>query len=416
MIGLLAQHALVFWRIWKLASVLMSTQLDILALEPFYGGIRRHMLETVLRCSRHRWTLLKLPPRRIERRLSAAASWFAEQLSRHWSGRVDVLFTSEAMNLASLYRLVPAAARPPSVVYFHDNQLHTPRTPRRQAIPRQADELPEQYSGRAGATNALATPPMPLPSRDVDFELVNLNTATAATEIWFNSAYHMKSFLAGAAKLVERHPELSSQNPMSGVTAKAVLMPPPLDMNLIPHVKSAMARLPTRDPRAIFVETRDAQVRTLNAALAELASRGEKFRLITVGPVEDLSETWSRRTVSETDDFGHVQALWEAGVVLSIRPGAACDLQVIRGLQAGCRPVLPDRGVYTELIPTHFRDQCLYANNVDALADALHEAINPAMAWSPPDFRQNLKPFEAIAATRVLDERLSQLAMAHAPG
>src|SRR6476620_11678442 len=86
----------------------MSSQLDILCLEPFYGGGRRDMLETVIRLSRHRWTLLKLPPRRIERRLSAAAHWFAEQLSRHWVGRVDVLFTSEALNLADLYRLMPS--------------------------------------------------------------------------------------------------------------------------------------------------------------------------------------------------------------------------------------------------------------------------------------------------------------------
>src|SRR5688500_302871 len=84
-----------------------APQLDILALEPFYGGARRAMLETLCRCSRHRWTVLKLPPRRMERRLSAAANWFAEQLSRHWVGRVDLLFTSEAMNLASLYQLMP---------------------------------------------------------------------------------------------------------------------------------------------------------------------------------------------------------------------------------------------------------------------------------------------------------------------
>src|SRR4051812_9579436 len=58
-----------------------TTQLDILALEPFYGGARRVMLESLIKCSRHRWTLLKLPPRRIERRLIAAAHWFAEQLS-----------------------------------------------------------------------------------------------------------------------------------------------------------------------------------------------------------------------------------------------------------------------------------------------------------------------------------------------
>ena len=104
----------------------MSSQLDILALEPFYGGARRQMLETLIRCSRHRWTLLKLPPRRIERRLQAAAHWFAEQLSRHWVGRVDLLFASEALNLADLYRILPALSRKPSVVYFHSNQLPDP--------------------------------------------------------------------------------------------------------------------------------------------------------------------------------------------------------------------------------------------------------------------------------------------------
>ena len=88
----------------------MSTQLDILALEPFFGGARKAMLETIMRHSRHRWTLLKLPPRRIERRLAVAAHWFSEQLSRHWKGRLDVLFTSEAMNLQDLFRFVPELA------------------------------------------------------------------------------------------------------------------------------------------------------------------------------------------------------------------------------------------------------------------------------------------------------------------
>ena len=93
----------------------MGRQLDILALEPFYGGPRKAMLETIMRYSRHRWTVLRLPPRRIERRLAAAAHWFGELLNRHWAGRIDVLFTSEAMNLADLLRLSAAhLARPAS--------------------------------------------------------------------------------------------------------------------------------------------------------------------------------------------------------------------------------------------------------------------------------------------------------------
>src|SRR3954468_1412527 len=131
-------------------------QLDILALEPFYGGGRRVMLDSVIHCSRHRWTLLKLPPRRIERRLAVAAHWFAEQLTRHWKGRLDVLFTSEAMNLQDLFRRVPSLEKKPSVVYFHDNQLPDVG---------QSAELPHH--------------------------LANLGTATVASEIWFNSLYHL---------------------------------------------------------------------------------------------------------------------------------------------------------------------------------------------------------------------------------
>src|SRR5579862_8481051 len=101
----------------------MTDQLHILALEPFYGGLRKSVLEMLIKNSRHHWTLLKLPPRRMERRLAAAANWFSEQLARHWAGRVDVLFTSEAMNLADLVRLLPVLSQKPSVVYFHSNQL-----------------------------------------------------------------------------------------------------------------------------------------------------------------------------------------------------------------------------------------------------------------------------------------------------
>ena len=168
--------------------------------------------------------------------------------------------------------------------------------------------------------------------RDVDLELVNLNTATAATEIWFNSNYHLGDAFPGSkppSNWSSGIRELSSHDPMPDVTAKAHLMPPPIDLNLIPHVK-ATGRVPKRDPRAIFVDTRDAAT-CRDCSMPRLAESGfarrETFRLITVGPVEELSDHWPRRTISETDDIAHVLGLWNAGVVLSDPlPGAALRL------------------------------------------------------------------------------------------
>lgn len=390
----------------RLACVLMSTQLDILALEPFFGGIRRHMLETAIRCSRHRWTLLKLPPRRIERRLAVAANWFAEHLASHWSAKFDVLFTSEAMNLANLYELAPELAGRPSVVYFHDSSVPHSKSEFRSPAGRQFDgESAVAASTRPGANAATASPHQP----QFNLDVINLKTAMAATEIWFNSVYHQRIFLAGGASLLRRNAEFAETHSAPSLTAKSHLMPPPIDLNLIPHVKSHFKNS-IRDPRAIFVDTRDAQMIMLNDALSELASRGEQFRLITVGPVEELSSAFTRRTIPEINDAAHVAGLLEAGIILSVRPRAGFDLQVVRGLRAGCQPVLPEEGIYPELIPQEFHARCLYPFDADALADRLQDALNPGSAWDAVGFRPELQAFEAIAATRRFDERLSHLA------
>ena len=102
---------------------------------------------------------------------------------------------SEAMNLADLFRLVPALAKKPTVVYFHSNQL-------------------PEIGVRTEGPN----------------DLVNLNTAAAATELWFNSIYHFKRFVGKAAALVERYPELQMRNPIPDLMAKSRVMHPPLDM------------------------------------------------------------------------------------------------------------------------------------------------------------------------------------------
>jgi len=353
----------------------MRPQLDILALEPFYGGVRRAMLSAVMRCSRHRWTLLKLPPRRMERRLAAAANWFAEQLDRHFSGHADVLFTSEAMNLANLYRLVPSLASRPSVVYFHENNLPSPDA---------------QDEGQ--------------------LDLVNLNTATAASEVWFNSTFHLKTFLTRGSALVARHSELTSHNPMGAITAKARLVIPPMDLGYVADVRAAFPT-PSRDPDAIFVETRDADVDLLNRSLDLLHRSGRTFRLITVGPVKELSPTWERKTIREIDEPAQVLGMMESTVLLSVKPTATSDYLCVRGMLAGCRPVVPDDGVYPELIPGSLHAATLYRNDPPDIARMLSDGLDfGGWASQMPDWRKVFRPFDAIAACRTIDERLEELA------
>jgi len=352
----------------------MARQLDILALEPFYGGMRRTMLEIIVRCSRHRWTVLKLPPRRMERRLTAAAHWFSEQLTRHWVGRIDLLYTSDALNLADLYQLMPGLREKPSVVYFHTNQL------------------PEVSAGKQGP-----------------HDLVNLSTATAANEIWFNSLYHLKNFLRKASALVERHPELSSQNPMPSLTKKAQLMAPPVDLNFIREV--ARTSNEPRNSRLFFIDTRDANLKLINEALQILNRREEPFELVTVGPVDELSNDFVRRTVSETDDAGQILAMNQASAYVSAKPETMCDLHAIRALMADAWPVVPRAGVYLDLLPKKMHGFCMHDGDAESIATRLqdHWYLERPKGFEA-DVTQNLKPFDAIAACKAIDQRLEELA------
>ncbi len=357
----------------------MSSQLDILALEPFFGGVRRIVLDNLLKCSRHRWTVLKLPPRRIERRLTAAAHWFSEQLLRHWVGRVDLIFTSEALNLADFFRLSPQLQGKPSVVYFHSNQLP--------------------------AVNSAGDGPL---------DLVNLNTATAASEIWFNSKFHLEDFYEKAATLVERHSELSSRSPIQELIHKTRLMPPPIDVSAVREFGRLHPM--AREKRTIFVDTREADMPLLNAALSTLERRNILFNLITIGPVDQLNAQFARQTLPETDVEGQIRGMLQSAVFLSTKLQTTFDSHAVRALAAGCWPILPKSGAYAEIVPPTLKRACLYEPTVDALSSRLMDVWHEEVPSNFPALvTASLRPFDAIGACRAIDERIEQVVGPQSP-
>ena len=110
-------------------------------------------------------------------------------------------------------------------------------------------------------------------------------------------------------------------------------MPPPVDLNFV-HEFQQTEKI-QRNPRTVFVETRDANMPLLNGALELLRRRVVPHTLVTVGPVDDLDPQAVRWTLSEHDEVAQVRAMMEAGVILSARPEASSDYQVVRALVAG---------------------------------------------------------------------------------
>jgi hypothetical protein len=333
------------------------------------------MLDAISRCSRHRWNILKLPPRKMERRLLVSATWFAEYLSRNAPGKVDFIFTSEALNLADLFRLVPTLAAVPSVVYFHDTQLPSPDSRR----------------------------------VDTPTDLVNLNSAMAASEIWFNSLYNLRTFLSRASAMVSRHPELQMRNPLLQLTAKAQLVPPPVDLTLLNEL-AAQSDV-KRDPRSILVDARGADPKIIGTVLRTLQKRSERLRVSVIGKVKGVPE--SRVSfLAERDDAAHLRSLLESGVLVTARPGAPADDLIVRALATRCHPVVPNSGVYPELLPRAMHPHCLHNGSADSMIDRILDGWRldyPAVGHAE-ELEPILEPFDAIKSCRNMDDRLAKLA------
>jgi len=101
----------------------MSSQLDILRDEPFFGAAQAHARndDPLQQASLDAAQL----PTKNGTATRRGRALVAELLTRHWSGRFDVLFTSEAMNLADLYRSCPV--REKTVVVFSPTAINARR-------------------------------------------------------------------------------------------------------------------------------------------------------------------------------------------------------------------------------------------------------------------------------------------------
>ncbi len=322
-----------------------------LALEPYYGGSHRAFLDGWIDGSRHRWTLLTLPPFKWKWRMRHGAITLAWEIAERLAAgeRWDVVFCSDMLNLAELRGLVAAPVHGlPAVVYFHENQL----------------TYPVRFEKE----------------RDLHFALTNLSSALAATEVWFNSAFHRDELLAAIPRMLRRMPDYQPLAAVEQIRAKSAVQPQ--------GIRPPPRRGPRRDgPLRILWAARwehDKDPETFFAALERLRSRGVAFRLSVLGEqfrrVPEVFAAARESFAERIDRWGYqprradyAAALAAADVAVSTARHEFFGISVVEAVAAGCYPVVPRRLSYPELFADLADEGCFYDGSVEQLADRLAE-------------------------------------------
>ena len=325
----------------------------LLALEPYYGGSHRAVLDGLLeRLVAFGWEhdRLSLPARKWKWRMRGSAITMADQarvLHREWgaappvgeSGRPrpwarwDLVFASTFVNLAEFVALAgEAVAGVPRIVYFHENQL--------------------LYPVRHTA------------EWDYQFPLTNITSALAADLCLFNSRYNLDGFVAEIPGFLRAFPDHHPAGVAERIAAKSRVLPPPFDpapLDAASPVRGTRARVvwPHRwehdkDPDAFL------------AAVEALAAEGLDFEVAIAGrphrDIEPLVTQAASRLGERLVHLGepesreaYARLLASADVAVSTALNEFFGIAMIEACYAGCAPLVPDRLAYPELYPAECR-------------------------------------------------------------
>ncbi|MHB0981206.1 MAG: tRNA-queuosine alpha-mannosyltransferase domain-containing protein [Thermoleophilia bacterium] len=360
--------------------------LRVWALEPYYGGSHRQFLEELRRCSRHHIVEHSLPGRAWKWRMHGAALTFArrsfEELATHdrevsgretssLGGRPQVLFVSDMLDLATYKALAhPAAAAAPALLYMHENQLTYP--------------LPEGVE------------------RDLGYGVKNVTSALAAELVVFNSVYHRDEFLGALGRLLDEVPDAAPRWVLDEVGRRSRVLPVGCDLRRLDAqrppgrsgggagsdgaAESSRWGVSSRGPLILWNQRweYDKAPGDLFRALYALKERGVGFRLALAGanhglPTAEFVEA-RERLAEEVVQWGRVESaedyaslLWAADIVVSTALHEFFGVAVVEALYCGCRPVLPHRLSYPEIVPRAAHEWALYQEG--GLVSALERAV-----------------------------------------
>ena len=347
--------------------------LTVWALEPYFAGSHKAYLEGLTRHSRHAFSIFTLPGRHWKWRMHGAAISLARAVVGHHAATGEapqLWFASDMLDLSAfLAGVAPFVGPMPAILYFHENQLTYP--------------LP------AGV------------ERDLSYGFKNVASALMAEAVFFNSDFHRREFLGAVTELLQAMPDEIPDWVPGEIEARSAVLPVGCDLRRLDAHRAqgwsdrAARRWGDSEAGPLLLWNQrweyDKAPGDLFAALYALKASGVRFRLAMAGPNQGTPTAEFLRAKKELAErivqWGSVESaadyaslLWAADVVVSTAIHEFFGVAVVEAVYCGCRPVLPGRLSYPELIPAEAHKDVLYGEG--DLVAALDRALASPHAWS----------------------------------
>lgn len=326
--------------------------MKFLFLEPFFGGSHKEFAQGLTEHSKHEIDLITLPARFWKWRMRGAALYFLSHASA--LEQYDGLITTDLMSLSD-FKSISGNVCPPSLVYFHENQLTYPLSP---------DER-----------------------MDYQFGFTDITTALAADRVLFNSKTHMKEFFSSIPSFIKMMPEYKPHWVLNAIREKTDTIYPGCQL---PN-KINRQKLKDNSTPLIIWNHRwefDKNPETFFNAIDSLWEKRFDFRLALLGENFQISPkefiAAKKRYKKRIVQYGYVPSrkkyfhwLQKGSIIISTAQQENFGMSVIEAIHCGCTPLLPNRLSYPEILPKEFHPDFLYKNQEELVKKLLYLIENP---------------------------------------
>jgi len=336
----------------------LSDKLNILLLEPFHAGSHKAWAEGFAMHSRHNVELLTLKGRHWKWRMHGGAITLAEKFMAS-DLQPDLILATSMLDLTTFLALTrERTAHTPVAMYFHENQLTYPWSPR---------DVDVQLR------------------QDRHYGFINYTSALAADLVLFNSDYHRTSFLEALQGFLKVYPDHRGLTNVDKIKAKSKTLY--LGMNLSKFDEFRVAK--NNDVPTILWNHRweyDKNPEDFFKTLFELTGLGLDFKLIVLGenygespPIfAEAKEKLAKHIIhfGYAPDFEtYARLLWQANILPVTSQQDFFGGSVVEAIYCGVYPLLPNKLAYPEHILSNHHAQHFYDNTVKFI-DLLKRYIN----------------------------------------
>ena len=307
--------------------------MKILLIEPYYTGSHKQWADDYRFYSDHEVKILSMKGQFWKWRMHIGAVTIAKEFNEmKW--QPDVILSTDMLDLTTFLALTKKRTSGiPTAIYFHENQL----------------SYPWSHKDRDIKNN-----------RDTHYGFINYSSALAADRLYFNSKFHMDSFIHALKPFLKQFPDYQELETIEIIKNKSEVLYLGIDFKRLDKFKISKSNHPIiiwnhrweydKNPELFF------------KTLETIKKDGYYFNLVVLGENFSQSPTifkQSKNTLEENiQHWGYAESyeeyaswLWKSHILPVTSNQEFFGVSVLEAIYCGIWPILPDRLSYPELIP-----------------------------------------------------------------